>query len=114
MEYRVIQEQDMQAVLDLCNKHKIGLPHINSLIYVAENDDGIKGMIGVTKLIFIEPLIADNALIGKKLYDKVLTILEKENIPEVYCHCDKNKETLFNKAGFITQENNKLIMKKEF
>jgi len=111
MKYRKYKQEDEFQVTLLCREYEIEVP--TGFILVAEDDDGkIIGIISMKAEIFIEPLISKNPMVTNKLFSMMEGILLRENIPEVKCICDKDKEDLFNRVGFEVVENNKLIMKK--
>lgn len=114
MNYRPYKEDDFEALRQYCAYAGISLPDSGSHLYIALDDkNNITGIIGVKQEIFIEPLIADNPLIGNKLYEDILRNLRISGFKKVRCICNPKFEKLFGKKGFKKIEESKIIMEKE-
>ena len=106
---------DVEEIKEYCDKNGFKFPESNSL-YISRNENGvINGITGLEIVIKIEPFISDNPIVAKKLYDKILTILQEQNIKKVECFTpDTNKSKvhkLFEKLGFKFAENTNRYIK---
>ena len=114
MKYRSFQEKDFDDIKLLCEKNNIDLPHRNSFVIVAENNNGqIVGFGSIANLAFIEPLISDNPVVAVNLYNQLLGVAMNQGIKELYCYCNEEREEVFNKVGFEKFQAEKLILRKE-
>lgn len=111
--YRPVKQEDVEDIKLLCDKNKIGYPHPESFILIAEEGGKVIGFTGLVNLTFIEPFISENPLVANNLYNQALGILINQKTKNVFCYCDKEKQELFEKFGFVVMEKEKLIMRKE-
>ena len=114
MKYRYYIPGDEEQVTDLCEKNRIAVPK-DAMVIVAEDDKGkIVGIAGLKLEAFFEPLISTNSIVSAKLFLRIMgacrNLIKKDNVK---CVCDPKYEKLYNKAGFIRIEENKIIMEKK-
>lgn len=113
MKYRPIKEPDIDRIKVLCDKNDIAYPHQNSVIFIAEDINEIVGFVGITSLPFIEPLISENPVVANNLHQMAIGFLMAQEARNVFLYCDKNKQELYEKAGFSVFQSDKIIMRKE-
>lgn len=111
--YRPVKQEDVEDIKFLCDKNKIGYPHLDSFVLIAEEDGRVIGFTGLVNLTFIEPFISENPIVANNLFNQALGILINQKTKNVFCYCDKERAELFEKVGFTVMETEKLIMRKE-
>jgi len=111
--YRNAIPEDYEQISKLCCKNDIAFPR-NSHVIVAEHSGVIVGLVGVKTEVFIEPLISENPIAAVKLFDRIEAAVKLSGAKRVRCLTDLSHEDLFTKAGFITIENSKILMQKEY
>ena len=113
--YRLAKQEDFADIIALCTKHKVLVPRANkrSILMVYENEQGRIIGLGALKVeAFIEPLIAENPLVGNGIFNRLEGLAIGSNYEEVNCICNPDKVPLFEKAGFEVIETKKVIMSK--
>jgi len=105
--------EDLEQIKSLCERFNIAVPY-QSEVWVDDSDGKVLGFIGRKAVPFIEPLISTNPGTGLKLFQKINDLFIAEEVKYVWSLTDVKHEKLFQKFGFVTIENNKLVMEKEF
>jgi len=106
---------DKQDIIDYCNSNGFKFPESNCL-YISRNKDGvINGLTGLEIVVKIEPFIADSPIVAKRLYDKVIAVLEQQNTKKVECFTTNEKfpklRKLYEKLGFVFAETTNRFIK---
>lgn len=100
---------------ELCLKHKINIPYSSEVwMAVDENTNKLVGLIGIRSVAFIEPLISENPLAGKKLFDRAEKFFKENKVKVVRCFTKPEHEELFNKAGFEKVFPEEIILEKQY
>lgn len=111
--YRVANEEDRGQIEKLCSEHGINYPD-GIFMLVAEDENGICGIIGLKTETFIEPFISGNPLVANNLYRMVEGFGLITGVKKFRCVTDEENEELFSKVGFETIETEKIIMERKF
>lgn len=107
---RDYKNSDYEAITELANKYKISLPSEGKII-VAENSKGkIVAFANIRPVIFIEPFIGENPLVGYQLWEYIKEKSIKGKIKIIRCFAEPKHFKLFRKLGFKRVFNKKIPM----
>lgn len=97
----------------LCNKYGVNVPLSSDVWLAIDDKNKVVALIGLRNVAFIEPLISENPLAGKKLYDKAEEFLKHNHHQKlIRCFTKSENEELFTKIGFKRSFNDYIIMEK--
>lgn len=114
MNYRLMAETEYDKVIELCKSKNIEPPKRESTIFVAVSDDGeIQTVLGIRKIILIEPMVSKNSIASVKLFKFVVDIAKQLKLKAFYCFSNPETEKLYNDTGFISLWQNKIFMRKD-
>ena len=112
--YRIYNpETDKDELKRLCEKYNGDFP-TTGLLLVAMDGDRMIASIGLRAEYHIDTLIAENALAGYRLFNKIEDIIAKEKIQRVQCVCEPKLKELYKKAGFQQVDAGKIILEKNY
>ena len=112
MNYRLAKQEDQVEIDRLCLKNKLNPPSGHGIIFIAEDEEGIVGLIKVSSEAFIEPLVSENPLASEKLFIMAQGFLHAQKISTIRCLCNQDKVELYKKVGFDTLTEDKILMEK--
>lgn len=111
IKYRLLLQDEYGKILPLFKKAGIEISSYHRL-FVAEKDGEIIGCCGLRNQVFIEPLVAENAVIGNGVLSRAEGYLIGEGVDFSRCITEQKNKKLFEKYGFEEIEPNKIIMEK--
>jgi hypothetical protein len=115
MNYRLAQPKDAEQIRDLCLVNKIAIPQVG-ILFVAEQDDRIVGVIGMRAETIIEPLISTNPIAANTLFSMCEGVALSNGVREITCRVADNKTQIIElceKVGFEITDPHFTILKKQ-
>lgn len=117
MYYRIARNDDTEMLTAYCRKYDLAIP--SGLVFVAINDQGeICGTIGLKMEAYIEPIIADNPVIGNNLFRMLEGVILEKGFTKVRAMADESKFNRlignYDRTGFEVIERNKFIVEKNY
>lgn len=102
------ESKDQQEIAAFCDEHGFQFPKSNSLYLNKDANGNITALAGIEIVVKIEPFIAENPVAAKRLYDKIMQVLEASNVKKVECFTPESKlpkvKSLYEKLGFMYAE----------
>lgn len=115
---RLYKVEDYEQVKEYCSRHNIALPVNSAILLISFDDNGkINGLCGLRTEYFIEPLVADNPIVGHQIGIMVEGYAVGSGIKTVRAevpgdnikHCEQ-----LEKHGFVIVDKNRTIMEKNY
>jgi len=87
---RLAKAEDRVAIDSYCTKFNIQTP--SGLTFISTNETGIiDGVICAELRMVVEPMIADNPTIARRLYDTLLGAVMAQGVPKLYLQPSDDK-----------------------
>lgn len=113
--YRKAEKKDFEKIYSLCIENNIAFSG-NNLLFLAENEQGeIIGICGLKQEWRVEPLIAENPLVGNNLVKMIEGAALANGINVLKANVESSNEKhikQLEKFGFVIVENSKIILEK--
>jgi hypothetical protein len=114
MKIRDYIDSDSEKVKELAERNSLSLPAEGKII-IAEDDNGeIKSFVNVRLVTMIEPMVSENPVIGKKLFDYVEEKIKGSGIKILRCFAEEKNVNLFKKLGFYECFGDHKILEKNY
>jgi len=115
--YRLYKKEDFPDVARFCKEHDyqplvLFNPRATVMIAVNTETGSIEGIAGIKIEAFFEPLISDNPIVAVGLQQRIEGLAIGSRYENIRCVCGKEKQKLYEKAGYELLEDNKIIMEK--
>lgn len=109
MNYRLANKTD--NITAFLEKHGMSISD-ETVPFIAEQDGEIKAVVGIRNVAFIEPLVSENPMAGLNLALMTEQIIKENGQGIIRIICNKDKEKLFSRFGFVKQFENQIVMEK--
>jgi N-acetylglutamate synthase-like GNAT family acetyltransferase len=114
MKIREYIETDYERAKEFAERNGLSFPKEGKML-IAEDDNGeIKSILNVRLVTMIEPMISENPVIGKKLFDYVEEKIKGKGIKIIRCFSGEKNIELYEKLGFYECFENHKILEKNF
>lgn len=111
---RDAKPEDQEQIEELAKKYGLDLPSEGKIV-VAETDEGeIKAFVNLRSVIFVEPFVAENPMLGKKLWDYLKYKSNEGGIKIMRCFAKTENQKLYEKLGFYEIFNDMKAMEINF
>ena len=117
IQYRLYKQTDFPDVARYCKEHNfqpliLMNPRASVMIAINTETNEVVGLAGIKVEAFFEPLISDNPLVALGLQQRIEGLAIGSKYENLRCVCNKERQKLFEKAGYELLEDNKIIMEK--
>lgn len=114
MKIREAKTEDIQTLNEMAVKYKLDLPPDGTVIVAETNSGKIEAFAILRGVYFVEPLISENPLATKDLWDYIKEKSIKKNVRILRCFAEPKHFKLLKKIGFYQVFEKKIPMEINF
>jgi N-acetylglutamate synthase-like GNAT family acetyltransferase len=112
MVIRVSESSDIDQINELAEKYGLDVPHDGTLVVAEDSEGSIKAFVNLRPVMMVSPFVAENPVMGKKLYDYCEEKLKQNNYSLLQCYVEPYNKGLLEKLGFKQIFSEHIIMEK--